>query len=140
MPVDPSPSGDATLVGAGLRVGERRWAVGVHLGALALALMTSWAAGLAGMVGAAVVLWVRPLNSAFVAEHAKEAFNFNLSMFLYATLGFVFAVVTLGAGLAIVLPLWAVLALVWVVCTCVAAMRASDGRAYRYPVTMRLWR
>lgn len=119
---------------------ERRWATGVHLGALVLAFFTSWMAGLAGALGAGVVVLVRPADSAFVAEHAKEAFNFNFSMFLYAIIATVLAFVTLGLGLIIILPIALILGVVWVVCTILAAMKANDGLMYRYPLALRLWR
>lgn len=120
---------------------ERRWAAGVHVASLVLALLTSWAAGLAGMLGAAAVLLLKPSNgSTFVEQHAKEAFNFNLSMFVYWMLGWILAVVTLGLGLIVILPIALVLAIVWVVCSIKAAMNASDGLAYNYPFTFRVWR
>jgi uncharacterized Tic20 family protein len=120
---------------------ERRWAAGTHVASLILAFLTSWAAGLAGMLGAAAVLLLKPANgSPFVEQHAKEAFNFNLSMFVYWLLGWILAVVTLGLGLIVILPIALVLAIVWVVCSIKAAMNASDGQEYRYPFTFRVWR
>lgn len=120
---------------------ERRWAAGTHVASLLLAFLTSWVAGLAGMLGAATVLLLKPSNgSAFVEQHAKEAFNFNLSMFVYWLLGWILAVVTLGLGLIVLIPIALVLAIVWVVCSIKAAMNASDGREYRYPFTFRVWR
>ena len=119
---------------------ERRWAAGVHVAALILAFLTSWAAGIAGMVAAAVVILLKPANgSAFVELHAKEAFNFNLSMFLYMLIAYVLAFVTLGIGLLVILPVGLVFVVVWLVCSIKAAMRANDGLTYRYPLTFRLW-
>lgn len=119
---------------------ERRWAAGVHVAALLLAFLTSWAAGIAGMVAAAVVILLKPANgSAFVELHAKEAFNFNLSMFLYMLIAYVLAFVTLGIGLLVILPVGLVFVVVWLVCSIKAAMRANDGLTYRYPLTFRLW-
>lgn len=118
---------------------ERRWAVGIHLGVLLLALLTSWAAGLAGAIGAGGALLLRPLNSDFVAEHAKEALNFNLSMFIYLIIGVLFSVFTLGLGLLVVVPMAIVLAIAWLVCSIQASIAASDGLAYRYPFTLRLF-
>ena len=46
----------------------------------------------------------------------------------------------LGIGLIVALPLWGILALVWIVCTLVAAFKAYDGQPYRYPVTIRLFK
>ena len=51
---------------------EWRWAAGTHVASLILAFLTSWAAGLAGMLGAAAVLLLKPANgSPFVEQHAK---------------------------------------------------------------------
>ena len=112
---------------------ERQWATGAHAGALALALLTSWTAG-------------------FAAAHAREAFNFNLSMFLYACavclVGVLLlgaTVLTLGLGLILTLPAGLVLlvavgaiAVMWLVCSVLAAIRAWNGEHYRYPLTLRL--
>jgi uncharacterized protein len=131
---------------------ERQWAALAHAGALALALLTSWTAGFAGMLAAIAVYLLKKDESAFVAAHAREAFNFNLSMFLY-TCAVVVAgalligatVLTLGIGIIVTLPagllllaLVAVLAVVWLVCSIIAAVKAWNGEDYRYPVTIRL--
>lgn len=119
---------------------ERRWAAGVHLGAMILAVLTGWAAGIAGMVGAGAVAAIRPMDSEFVARHAREAFNFNASIFLYAVIGVVLAFLTLGIGLLVIVPFWIVCAIAWLVCSIIASTRALDGREYRYPLTIRLWK
>ena len=119
---------------------ERQWAAGAHLAALILALVTSWAAGIAGAVGALAIWMVKRDDSPFAAEHAKEALNFNLSMFIYAVVLVVLSVLTLGIGLVVAVPLGLAIAVVWLVCTLVAAFRAYDGREYRYPLSIRLFR
>jgi len=119
---------------------ERQWAAGAHVGALLLALCTSWAAGIAGAVGGLAVWLIKRDDSAFVAEHAKEALNFNLSMFIYAVVLIAFSFITLGIGILLALPAGCVLAVVWLVCTLQAAFRAYDGQPYRYPMTIRLFR
>lgn len=119
---------------------DRQWAAGAHAAALGAALLTSWIAGIAGAVGALVVWMLVRDKSAFAAEHAKEAINFNLSMFLYAAFAVVLVIFTLGIGLIVALPLWVILGVTWIVCTLVAAFKAYDGQAYRYPVTIRLFR
>ncbi|WP_242112230.1 DUF4870 domain-containing protein [Luteimonas aquatica] len=133
---------------------ERHWAALAHLAALLLAFMTSWAAGLAGVLAAGVVYLIKRNDSAFAAAHAREAVNFNLSMFLYAcaacaigvvlvgatvfTLG-IGAIVTAPAGLVLV-ALAAGIAVMWLVCSALAAIKAWNGEAYRYPLTLRLLR
>lgn len=118
---------------------DRQWAAGAHVAALLAALLTSWMAGVAGALAALVVWMLVRDKSAFAAQHAKEAVNFNLSMFIYAALSVVLVVFTLGIGLLVAVPLWIVLGLAWVVCTLIAAFKAYDGQDYRYPLTIRLF-
>lgn len=119
---------------------DRQWAAAAHASALLAALLTSWVAGIAGAVAALVVWMLVRDKSGFAAAHAKEALNFNLSMFIYAALLTVLVIFTLGIGLVVALPMWVVLALVWIVCTLVAAFKAYDGQQYRYPLTIRLFK
>lgn len=119
---------------------DRQWAAGAHVAALILALLTSWVVGIAGAIGALAVWMLVRDKSAFAAEHAKEALNFNLSMFLYAAIAVVLVIFTLGIGIIVALPVWLVLALVWLVCSLIAAFKAYDGQTYRYPLTIRLFR
>jgi uncharacterized Tic20 family protein len=118
---------------------DRQWAAGAHAAALAAALLTSWVAGVAGAVAALAVWMLVRDKSQFAAAHAKEAVNFNLSMFIYAALSVVLVVFTLGIGLIVAVPLWIALGLAWIVCTLIAAFKAYDGQSYRYPVTIRLF-
>ena len=131
---------------------ERQWAAMAHVAALVLALLTSWFAGFAGMLGAGVVYVLKRGESPFVAAHAREAFNFNLSMFIYTLVAIAigialgaFSVLTLGLGLLLAAPAALVLllvigvvAVVWLVCSLIGAVKAWNGEAYRYPLTIRL--
>ena len=119
---------------------DRQWAAGVHVAALLAAMMTSLWAGVAGAIAALLVWMLVRDKSAFATEHAKEAVNFNLSMFLYSALLTVLVIFTLGIGIIVALPMWGILALLWIVCTLVAAFKAYDGQPYRYPVTIRLFK
>ena len=132
---------------------ERQWAALAHLSALVLALMTSWIAGAAGVLAAAVVYLVKRNDSAFASEHAREAINFNLSMFIYACIAAAIGialvgatVLTLGIGLLVTLPAGLVLvlaigaiAVTWLVCSIIATVKAWNGERYRYPLTLRLF-
>lgn len=131
---------------------ERQWAALAHLAALILALCTSWFAGIAGMLAAGLVFLLKRDESGFIAAHAREALNFNLSMFIYAcvagALGVVLVgatVLTLGLGAVLTLPAGLLLAMayfavfvLWLVCSVIATVRAWNGEAYRYPLTLRL--
>ena len=119
---------------------DRQWAAGAHVAALLAAMLTSLWAGVAGAIAALVVWMLVRDKSAFATEHAKEAVNFNLSMFIYAAIAVVLVIFTFGLGLIVALPMWVVLALVWIVCTLIAAFKAYDGQMYRYPLTIRLFK
>ena len=119
---------------------DRQWAAGAHVAALLAAMMTSLWAGVAGAIAALLVWMLVRDKSAFATEHAKEAVNFNLSMFIYAAIAVLLVVFTLGIGLIVALPMWLVLALAWIVCTLLAAFKAYDGQPYRYPITIRLFK
>jgi len=133
---------------------ERHWAAMAHLSALLLAFLTSWAAGLAGVLAAGVIYLIKRNDSAFAAAHAREAVNFNLSMFLYACLAGAIGVVlvgatvlTLGIGAIVTAPaglllaaLAIAIAVMWLVCSIIAAIKAWNGEEYRYPMTLRLLR
>lgn len=118
---------------------DRQWAAAAHAAALLAAFLTSWIAGVAGAVAALAIWMLVRDKSAFAAEHAREAVNFNLSMFIYAALLTLLVIFTLGIGIIVALPMWGILALVWIACTLIAAFKAYDGQTYRYPVTMRLF-
>ena len=49
--------------------GDRHWAAMAHLGALLLAMLTSWAAGVAGVVAAFIVWLIKKDAAPFVAVH-----------------------------------------------------------------------
>lgn len=108
------------------------WALAAHLSAL-LSLVIGFP-----FVGPLVVYLVKK-DDPFVRRHAAEALNFNLSVMLYAivlglaTLVLIFFVV----GLALI-PVLLLLALLWLVFICVAAVKAGQGEDYRYPLTIRL--
>jgi uncharacterized protein len=142
------PAGDV----ASPTASERQWAAGAHLTALVLAVLTTWIAGAAGVVGAGIVYLLKRDTSAFVASHAREAINFNLSMFIYACIAVALAialvgatVLTLGIGLILTLPAGVLLvvacggiAILWLVCSVIATVKAWNGETYRYPLTIRL--
>lgn len=140
--------------GAGVRQDERLWAASAHAGALLLAFLTSWTAGVAGMLAGLAVYALKKGDSDFIAAHAREAFNFNLTLFLafcaLALAGLLLVgatVLTLGLGAVLTLPAGIVLAVLavvvavgWLVCGLVATVKALNGESWRYPFTLRVLR
>ena len=41
-------------------------------------------------------------------------------------------------GLIVAVPLWIIIGIAWLVFTIIAAVKASNGERYRYPLTLRL--
>jgi uncharacterized protein len=75
-----------------------------------------------------IYLWKKD-DSSYVAEHAKEAFNFQL------TLGII--TIILFITLIGIIFLWIPGILDLVFCI-IAALKASENKVYRYPLTIRL--
>jgi uncharacterized Tic20 family protein len=76
-----------------------------------------------------IVYIIKKDESPFVSEHAKEAMNFQISMsILYVAL-----LISLVGILFLWIP-W----LIQLVACIVAAIRASEEKLYRYPLTLRL--
>lgn len=121
---------------------ERQYAMFNHLAGL-LSLIDF---ALIGFVASLIMWLVRRDDSEFLDDHGKEAVNFQISLFLYVIIGVVagvlFAVLTLGIGAVIVVPLGILGALFIVVLRIVgcimAAVAANRGEFYRYPMCMRL--
>jgi uncharacterized Tic20 family protein len=67
-----------------------------------------------------------------VAAHAAEALNFHLSLLIYGILLIPLCMIWIGIPFAIALGIASV------VLAIIAAVRASDGVLYRYPLTIRM--
>ncbi len=113
---------------------QRNWAMWAHLSALATFI------GIPSFVGPLVVWLMKKDESEFVAEHARQALNFNLSVLLYLVVGgipaLIFVVLTLGLGLLVLLPVLVIASVGWLVVVIRASSAASSGGTYRYPLTI----
>jgi len=76
-----------------------------------------------------IIYLIKKDESPFVAEHAKEAMNFQLTLTL---LYIILAISIVG-----IIFLWVPYVIQLVLCI-VAAIKASDLKLYRYPFTIRL--
>jgi uncharacterized protein len=73
-------------------------------------------------------------ESEYVAANAREALNFHLSIYIYCFCCIPLALVFIG------IPLLILIGLASMVLAIIAAIKASDGLCYRYPLTLRLVR
>lgn len=109
----------------------RNWAMAAHLSALVGAL---FGVGFLVFVGPLVVWLVKREEHPFIAGHAREALNFNISVLIYAVVCLLLALVLIG------IPLLVALFVFWLVVTIMASVRAANGQDYRYPLTIRFVR
>jgi uncharacterized Tic20 family protein len=111
---------------------SRNLAVVAHLSALV------GLAGVPSFIGPLVVWLLHRGRDPWVAEQARDALNFNLSLLVYAGAALALTILTVGLGLLVVVPAAIVVATGWLVVTVLAAIRAADGGRYRYPLTLQL--
>jgi len=117
---------------------ERQWAMFAHLSALAGALLSSWIVGIGVFIGPLVIWLIKRETMPFVDDQGKEALNFNITVAIAALALFLVTVFTLGIGIILTGPLFAVLGIVWLIFTIIAGVRANEGVRYRYPFALRL--
>jgi uncharacterized Tic20 family protein len=111
-----------------LTSGEKTWAMLCHVTGLAgyLGLVP-----FASIIGPLIVWLLKKDTSAFVDEHGKESLNFQITMSIAYAIIIVLCFVFVGF---LLLPLWGLWLIVLVV---VAAIKASNGEHFRYPLTIR---
>jgi uncharacterized Tic20 family protein len=112
---------------AGPSANDRLWSVLCHL---------SYFFGFAvlSFLFPLVVYLVMRDDSPYVTHHAREALNFHISIVIYFICCIPFCFILLG------IPLLIAVAVTGLVCSIVAAVKASDGVLYRYPITIRFVR
>ena len=102
---------------------ERTWGMLAHLSAI-----IAHAIGLP-FVGPLIVWLIYKDKSAFVADQAKEALNFQIAVMIAVA---VLLITCIGSPLIVVV---AIAALIFEI---MGAMEANKGIVYRYPYTIRL--
>jgi uncharacterized protein len=130
--VNPAP------VGADVSAEERQWAMFAHLSALAGGLLTSAIGGWGFFIGPLVIWLMKKDTMPFVADQAKESLNFNITVSAIFLILLILSLVTLGIGFLITLPIMLIVGIAALVLIIIAAMKANQGIAYRYPFTVRL--
>ncbi len=106
---------------------SRMWAALSHVSAL-----SGFVIPFGNIVGPLIIWLVKRDEMSFVDDQAKEALNFNISMTIYMAVAGVLIFVLIG------IPIMIVLAITWLVLIVMAAIKANEGTAYRYPITLRL--
>ncbi|HEY3756198.1 MAG TPA: DUF4870 domain-containing protein [Opitutaceae bacterium] len=106
---------------------DRLWSVLCHLSFF-------FGVGVLAFVLPLVLYLVMKRDSPFITHHAREALNFHLSLLLYGIICIPLCIIVIGAiG-------YVVIGLIGLICAIVAAVRASQGVYYEYPMTIRFVR
>jgi uncharacterized protein len=105
----------------------RTWNVLCHASAL-LGLFTHF---IGHLLGPLIVWLVKRGDSAEIDAHGKESLNFQLSMLIYDCIAGILCFIVIGIPL--LLALW----IANTVLVIIASIKASEGKFYRYPFTIR---
>lgn len=104
----------------------KQWAMLTHLAAFAAFLIP-----FGNIIGPLLVWQLKKDLGPFVEQNGKEAVNFQITI---AIIGLVCTMLMFALVGFLLLP---VLGLYWLILTIMAGVKANDGVAYRYPLTIR---
>ena len=106
----------------------RMWCMLAHATALVGFLVP-----VAGHIVGPLIIWLAKRNdSPEIDVHGKESMNFQISMLIWYCVAGLLCLVLIGIPILILLHL---LNIIFVI---VASIQASEGRLYRYPLSLRL--
>ncbi|WP_042457466.1 DUF4870 domain-containing protein [Neobacillus dielmonensis] len=84
------------------------------------------------VIGPLIVWLLKKDESAFIDFHGKEYFNFTISYFIYSVVSGILVILLIGIFL-----LW-VVGIAAFVFNIIAAVKAFEGKEYRFPLIFRL--
>ena len=85
-----------------------------------------------GFLPALIVYLTKGNESAYIKEEAKEALNFQITLAIAYTISTVLIIVLIG--LLMMFAVWVGSVILMIMAT----MAVNNGKAYRYPMTLRL--
>jgi uncharacterized protein len=104
---------------------EKMWSMLVHLGGLL------WLVGVP-LIPALVGYLVLKNRGPFVRAHTATALNFQISMLIYALVSVILIFLLIGIFMLIAVGVLVV------VFSIIAAVKANQGQAYSYPLTLKV--
>jgi uncharacterized protein len=138
QPAATCPQCGANLAAGGTDQATGAGAVDQEVRNTAVAAHLSTFAGLVvpfgSVIGPLAVWLTRRDRDPFIDDTGREALNFGISIAIYGS------VLLVGALMLVGIPLLMVGVIAWVVLASLAAVKASQGQSYRYPLTLRLVR
>lgn len=104
----------------------RTWSMLAHLSAL-----SGFIIPFGSIIGPLLIWQIKKHEMPAVVEHAKEVLNFQISCIIYLLVAALLIFVVIG------FPLMFAIAVFNLVCVIIAALKANDGKPWRYPGTIR---
>ena len=118
---------------------ERQWAMFAHLSALLGGLLTSgWGGSFGFFIGPLVIWLMKKDTMPFVNDQGKEALNFAITVSIICVALLMLTILSLGIGALLTIPLLLAVGIASLVLIIMAAIKANEGVAYRYPFAIRL--
>ncbi len=105
---------------------DRSWGMLAHIAALAGYLIP-----LGNIIGPLVVWAMKRDISPFVDFHGKESINFQITMTIYVALSIILTLFVVGIVLLVAVGIFELIMII------VAAIKASNGEYFRYPLSIR---
>ena len=117
-----------------LEADARMWAMLINLAAVAGLVFTG---GTLSVVAVIVIWLIYRERSALVDFHGKQQLNLAITVLIYSIAAVIGAVVTLGIGLVVIIPLALAYGIFVIVISILAAVAANKGEYYRIPGIIR---
>lgn len=105
----------------------RNWGMFCHLSAF-----LGFIVPLGNILGPLVIWLIKKNEYPFVDDQGKEALNFQITIFIAAVISMLLMFIFIGFLLIFAVAIYAIVMII------VAAIKANEGVAYRYPYALRL--
>ncbi|MDX1694506.1 MAG: DUF4870 domain-containing protein, partial [Ketobacteraceae bacterium] len=107
---------------------EKNWGVYCHLAVFLGVFLPV----VGNFLGPGLVWLLKKEEYPFAGDQGKEVLNFQITLLLVSIAAGFLSAVLIGVIVLWILPFY------WLIFTIVGAVKASEGKAYRYPLTLRL--
>ncbi|MEE4283843.1 MAG: DUF4870 domain-containing protein [Pseudomonadales bacterium] len=104
----------------------RRWAAATHIAAVA-----GYVIPFGNIIGPLLVWQLKKEDGQLIDDQGKESVNFQITVSIAMLISALLTLILIGFLMIFVIGLGALILVV------IAAIKANDGEAYRYPLTLR---
>ena len=104
---------------------EKQWALAAHLSPL-----SGYFVPLGSVLGPLLVWLAKKDDSPLVADHARDALNFHISMLIWMAIAAFASLFIVGIPVLLALGIWDLVA------TIIGAVKASNGERWKYPLSI----